>query len=209
MVKALAGETGLNFISVSAPLLFSKWLGESEKALHNLFKKAKQSAPCILFLDEIDALGVARGFVSESGAVERVASQFFNELDNLSDLSQVIVLGATNREDLLDPALMRAGRLDYVLRFPIPDEEDRLEIFQVHTREKPLGNDVDLRELARLTEGMVGSQIASVCRSAAMIAIAEAIHGTEKKSPVKLLIGSTHFKSAIRQVKEKEESSGC
>jgi transitional endoplasmic reticulum ATPase len=209
MVKALAGETGLNFISVSAPLLFSKWLGESEKALHNLFKKAKQSAPCILFLDEIDALGVARGFVSESGAVERIASQFFNELDNLSDLSQVIVLGATNREDLLDPALMRAGRLDYVLRFPIPDEEDRFEIFQVHTREKPLGSDVDLRELAQLTEGMVGSQIASVCRSAAMIAIAETIRGAEKEVPGKLLICSSHFKSALGQVKEKEESSAC
>ena len=209
MVKALAGETGLNFISVSAPLLFSKWLGESEKALHNLFKKAKQSAPCILFLDEIDALGVARSFVSESGAVERIASQFFNELDNLSDLSQVIVLGATNREDLLDPALMRAGRLDYVLRFPIPDEEDRLEIFKVHAGGKPLGHDVDLRELAQLTEGMVGSQIASICRSAAMIAIAETIRGTEKKVPVKLLIGSAHFKSAIKQVKEKEGSSAC
>ena len=209
MVKALAGETGLNFISVSAPLLFSKWLGESEKALHNLFKKAKQSAPCILFLDEIDALGVARGFVSESGAVERIASQFFNELDNLSDLSQVIVLGATNREDLLDPALMRAGRLDYILKFPIPDEEDRSEIFQVHTREKPLGSDVDLRDLAQLTEGMVGSQIASICRSAAMIAIAEAIRETEKKVPVKLLIGLTHFKSAIGQMRGKEESSAC
>jgi len=209
MAKALAGETGLNFISVSTPLLFSKWLGESEKALHYLFKKAKQSAPCILFFDEIDALGVARGFVSESGAVERIASQFFNELDNLSDLSQVIVLGATNREDLLDPALMRAGRLDYVLRFPIPNEEDRLEIFQVHAGGKPLGHDVDLRELAQLTEGMAGSQIASICRSAAMIAIAEAIHRTEKKSSAKLTIGSAHFKSAIRQVEGKEESSAC
>jgi transitional endoplasmic reticulum ATPase len=207
VVKALAGETGLNFIPVSAPLLFSKWLGESEKALHNLFKKAKQSAPCILFLDEIDALGVARGLVSESGAIERITNQFFNELDNLSDLSKVIVLGATNREDLLDPALMRAGRLDYILRFPIPNEGDRLEIFQVHTREKPLGSDVDLRELARLTEGMVGSEIASVCRSAAMIAIAEAIREAEKKVSMKLLINAHHFKSAIRQLKEKEESS--
>ena len=105
----------MNFISISGPILFSKWLGESEKALHQIFKKAKQSAPCILFFDEIDALVTTRGRGSESGAaVERMASQFFNELDNLSDLSQVIVLGATNREDLLDPALMRAGRLDYV-----------------------------------------------------------------------------------------------
>jgi transitional endoplasmic reticulum ATPase len=209
MAKALAGETGLNFISVSAPLLFSKWLGESERALHNLFKKAKQSAPCILLFDEIDALGVARGFVSESGAVERIASQFFNELDNLSDLSQVIVLGATNRADLLDPALTRAGRLDYILKFPIPNEEDRLEIFQVHTREKSLGNDVDLKLLAQVTEGMVGSQIASICRSAAMMAIAEAIHRPEKWASEKLLVGAEHFQAAIRQVQEKEGSSAC
>ncbi len=209
MAKALAGETGLNFLSVSSPLLFSKWLGESEKALHNLFKKAKQSAPCILFFDEIDALGVARGFVSESGAVERIASQFFNELDNLSDLSQVIVLGATNREDLLDPALMRAGRLDYILRFQIPDEEDRLEIFQVHTRERPLGSDVDLKELARVTEGMVGSQIASVCRSSAMMAIAEVIHQPKKSSSEKLSVGAKHFRAAIRQVQKKEGTSAC
>lgn len=209
MAKALAGETGLNFISVGAPLIFSKWLGESEKALHNLFKKAKQSAPCILFFDEIDGLGVARSFMSESGAVERIASQFFNELDNLSDLSQVIVLGATNREDLLDPALMRAGRLDYILQFSVPDEKDRLEIFQVHTKEKPLGGDVDLVELARLTEGMVGSQIASICRSAAMMAIAETIHRPEKKSSTKLLIVSGHFRAAIEQVQGKEGSSAC
>ena len=209
MAKALAGETGLNFISVGAPLIFSKWLGESEKALHKLFKKAKQSAPCILFFDEIDALGVGRGYISESGVVERIGSQFFNELDNLSDLSQVIVLGATNREDLLDPALTRAGRLDYILKFPVPDEKDRLEIFQVHTKEKPLGSDVDLEELARLTEGMVGSQIASICRSAAMIAIAETIHRSEKKSSAKLLIGLGHFKAAIRQMQEKEDSTPC
>ena len=120
MAKALAGETGMNFISISGPILFSKWLGESEKALHQIFKKAKQSAPCILFFDEIDALVPTRGSDSDGGATERVASQFFNELDNLSDHSQVIVLGATNREDLLDPALMRAGRLDYVLPISHP-----------------------------------------------------------------------------------------
>ena len=118
MAKALAGETGLNFISISVPILFSKWLGESEKALHQIFKKAKQSAPCILFFDEIDTLGVTRHVTSEgAAAVERVVSQFFNELDNLTDLSQVIVLGATNREDVLDPALTRSGRLDYVIPF--------------------------------------------------------------------------------------------
>jgi transitional endoplasmic reticulum ATPase len=209
MAKALAGETGLNFISISVPLLFSKWLGESEKALHKLFKKAKQSAPCILFFDEIDALGLARGFVSDSGAVERIGSQFFNELDDLSELSQVIVLGATNREDLLDPGLMRAGRLDTVLRFPTPDEQDRLEIFEVHTREKPLRSDVDLRELVQLTGGMTGSQIAFICRSATMMAIGEAIQQPEKNPSQKLRIGPDHFKTAIRQAQEKEGSSPC
>jgi len=207
MAKALAGETGLNFISISGPILFSKWLGESEKALHQIFKKAKQSAPCILFFDEIDALVTTRGLTSDGGAAERVASQFFNELDNLSDLSQVIVLGATNRDDLLDPTLMRAGRLDAILRFPIPDERDRIEIFQVHTREKPLGNDVDLDELAKGTEGMVGSQIAVICRSATMMAIAELIHETERKSSAELQIGATHFREAIKSLQKKEERS--
>jgi transitional endoplasmic reticulum ATPase len=209
MAKALAGETGLNFISIGGPMIFSKWLGESEKALHNLFKKAKQSAPCILFFDEIDALIMARGFVTDSGAVERIASQFFNELDSLTDLSQVIVLGATNREDLLDPALMRTGRLDYILKFSVPDEKDRLEIFQVHTREKPLGDDVDLVELAKTTEGMVGSQIASICRNAALMAVKEMIRLPEKKSSSRLLIRSTHFKEAIRSIRISEGNARC
>lgn len=199
MAKALAGETGLNFLSISVPILFSKWLGESEKALHHAFKKAKQSAPCIIFFDEIDTLGMTRHITGEGGAaVERMATQFFNELDNLSDLSQVIVLGATNREDLLDPALTRAGRLDYILRFPVPDEEDRLEIFKVHTLERPLGSDVDLRELACLTKDMVGSQIAFICRSAAMTAIAESIHDPKKPSPTDFFIGAHHFKEVIK-----------
>jgi transitional endoplasmic reticulum ATPase len=209
MAKALAGETGLNFISISGPILFSKWLGESEKALHQIFKKAKQSAPCILFFDEIDALVTTRGHGSEGGAVERMASQFFNELDNLSDLSQVIVLGATNREDLLDPALIRTGRLDYVLKFPIPDEEGRLEIFQVHTRERPLSDDVNLTELARRTAGLVGSHIASIAKRATMLAIAELINDPQKSKSRKLLITASHFNAALKEVQEKEGSSSC
>jgi transitional endoplasmic reticulum ATPase len=205
MAKALAGETGLNFISINGPIILSKWLGESEKALHKIFKKAKQSAPCILFFDEIDALITNRGYVSESGTVERVASQFFNELDNLTDLSQVIVLGATNREDLLDASLLRAGRLDFVLRFPLPDAKERLEIFRVHAGEKPLAKDVHLDTLARLTEGMAGSQIASICRNAAMAAISEAIQSPKKKAPHSFLIKSKHFQEAVRKAQMKEE----
>jgi transitional endoplasmic reticulum ATPase len=209
MAKALAGETGLNFISISSPILFSKWLGESEKALHQVFKKAKQSAPCILFFDEIDALGVTRNLAGQGGAVERVTSQFFNELDNLSHLSQVIVLGATNREDLLDPAVTRAGRLDYVLRFPFPDEAERMEIFEAHTKEKPLAAEVNLRALAGITGGLAGSQIAFICRSAAMIAIAECIDNPEKGQPPKLSVRAAHFREAIDLVRSKEGASSC
>jgi transitional endoplasmic reticulum ATPase len=209
MAKALAGETGINFISVSGPIVFSKWLGESEKALHQIFKKAKQSAPCILFFDEIDALIPTRSFTSNEGATERVASQFFNEFDKLTDHSQVVVLGATNREDLLDPALMRAGRLDYVLHFPIPDEEERLEIFEVHTKERPLGQDLNLTELAKSTEGMVGSQIAFICRSATIMAISELINGSQKVSPSELSITARHFNEAVNTVRKEEGSSKC
>ena len=210
MAKALAGETGLNFISISVPTLFSKWLGESEKALHQIFKKAKQSAPCILFFDEIDTLGVTRNITSEgAAAVERVVSQFFNELDNLSDLSQVIVLGATNREDILDPALTRAGRLDYIIHFLIGDEQDRREIFQVHLKDKPLGSDVDLGELVRATEGMVASEIAYVCRTAAMLAISELIQEPKNGRSEKFAMQAGHFQEAVRVVREREGTPGC
>jgi transitional endoplasmic reticulum ATPase len=209
MAKALAGETGLNFISISGPILFSKWLGESEKALHQIFKKAKQSAPCILFFDEIDALVATRGLVDSGGTVARVTSQFFNEVDQLSDLSQVIVLGATNREDLLDPTLTRAGRLDVVLRFPIPDEQDRVEILQIHTRDRPLGEDVDLVELARLSEGMVGAEIAELCRSATMMAISELVQESPKPSSGELKVRASHFRSAIENLRRKEGAARC
>ncbi len=204
MVKALAGETGLNFIPISSSILFSKWLGESEKALHEIFKKAKQSAPTILFFDEIDALAPRRGAETDSGAVERMASQFFNELDGLSDLSEVIVIGATNREDLLDPALTRPGRLDFILKFTAPDEKERLEIFRINTKGRPLHRDVDLEELARLTEGMVGSHIAFICKRAVMMAIAEIIHSRQPKTPDKLLVSAAHFKEALQELLESE-----
>jgi transitional endoplasmic reticulum ATPase len=204
MVKALAGETGLNFIPISSSILFSKWLGESEKALHEIFKKAKQSAPTILFFDEIDALAPRRGAETDTGAVERVASQFFNELDGLSDLSEVIVIGATNREDLLDPALMRPGRLDFILRFTIPLEDERLEIFRINTRGRPLHRDVDLVELARSTEGMVGSHIAFICKRAVMMAITEIIHSGQDKTPDRLLVCAAHFTEALRELRESE-----
>jgi transitional endoplasmic reticulum ATPase len=162
-----------------------------------------------LFFDEIDALVTTRGDGSEGGSVERMASQFFNELDNLSDLSQVLVLGATNREDLLDPALTRAGRLDYVLKFPFPDEEERLEIFRVHTKERPLANDVNLAGLAKRTDGMTGSHIAFIARRAVMLAIGELIHDSGKSKSKKLLVMASHLEEALKEVQEKEGVSPC
>jgi transitional endoplasmic reticulum ATPase len=206
MAKALAGETGFNFIQISGSILFSKWLGESEKALHEIFKKAKQSAPCILFFDEIDALVARRGASSEVGATERVASQFFNELDRLSDLSEVIILAATNREDLMDPALMRAGRLDFVLPFPLPDEEGRWEIFKVHTKDRPLEAEVDLRELARETEGMAGSDISFICKRATILAIADLVNLPKEQSKPRLSVSAAHFRAAVREVLRKRET---
>lgn len=203
MAQALAGETGLNLISISGPILFSKWLGESEKALHEIFKMARHSAPCILFFDEIDALVAKRGVASDGGAVERMASQFFNELDRLSDHSEVVVLGATNREDLLDPALLRAGRLDFVLRFNVPDDSERLEIFAVHCKDKPLGADVDLQELAKASEGMAGSDIASVCKKASILAIVGHINGTGQKNTPELFISAAHFRTALEEFQGK------
>ena len=207
MARALAARTRLSFIQISGPILFSKWLGESEKALHEIFKKAKQSAPCILFFDEIDALVSRRGTGNDVGAMERVASQFFNELDRLSDLSEVFVLGATNREDLIDPALTRAGRLDFVLPFPLPCEDARLEIFKVHTAEKPLDTDVNLVELARETDGMAGSDIAFICRRAAMLAIAELVVSPEETACGRLLMSAAHFKTAVLEVRRKREGN--
>ncbi len=203
MVRALAGETGINFIPISSSILFSKWLGESEKTLHGIFKKAKQSAPTILFFDEIDALAPRRGEDTGSAATERVASQFFNELDSLSDLSQVIVIGATNRRELLDPALVRPGRLDYVLDFRAPNEEERLEIFRIHTRGRPLDGDVDLGVLADATEGLVGSHIAFLCKRATMLAIAELIHEKHGGSHERLRVSAAHFKAAIEELRNK------
>jgi transitional endoplasmic reticulum ATPase len=207
MAKALAGETGLNFITISGPSLFSKWMGESEKALHDIFKKAKQSAPCILFFDEIDSLIPKRGDVSESGQSERMTSQFFSELDNLADHSQVLLLAATNRPDCVDPTLLRAGRLDFNLEFTAPTYKERLEIFNVHTAGKPIGPDVDFKELVNETDEMVGSQIALICRRATMSAISEIIHATKGDKPKKkLLLTRAHFIKAIKEIVKNRES---
>ena len=196
LAKAVASESEVNFISVKGPALLSKWVGESERGIREVFKKAKQASPCIVFFDEIDAIAPVRGASADSHVTERVISQFLTELDGIEELKGVVVLAASNRPDIIDPALLRAGRFDFQLELPIPDEKTRLEIFRIHTKGKPLADEVDLEALAKETEGMVGSDIEAVCRRASMLAIREFINQGEKNL-AEFKIGARHFSEAL------------
>ena len=171
LAKAAARGSGVNFISVKGPELLSKWIGESEKGVREVFKKARQAAPCIVFIDEIDALAPRRGGGGgESHVTERVVSQLLTELDGIEDLRGVVTLAATNRSDILDPALLRPGRFDIEIDVPLPDRATRRAILAVHTRSRPLAADIDLDALAAETEGFVGADLAGLCRDATMAA---------------------------------------
>ena len=176
LAKAIANESGVNFISVKGPSLISKFVGESEKAIRDIFKIAKQASPAIIFFDEIDSIAPRRGASSTDAHVtERVISQFLTEMDGIEELKGVVVLAATNRLELVDPALIRSGRFDLLFELPKPDTDTREEIFRIHTRGKPLDSDVNLELLAQKTEDMAGSDIEFICRKASMLAIREYI----------------------------------
>jgi len=195
VAKALAHETEVNFISIKGPELMSKYVGESERGVREIFRKAKQASPCIIFFDEFDSLVPERGMGENSQATERVISQFLTELDGLEELKGVLVLAATNRKDLIDSAILRPGRFDYALEFPMPDEKARQEIFGIHVRGKPLASDIDLEVMSQETEGLAGAEIEVICREASMTAIREYIRAEDKKS--KLQIFKKHFDLAI------------
>ncbi|MFB6204889.1 MAG: CDC48 family AAA ATPase [Candidatus Nanohaloarchaea archaeon] len=171
MAKAVANEANANFISIKGPEIFSKYVGESEEAVREIFKKARQVAPTILFIDEIDSIAPRRGSRMDSGVGDRVVNQLLTELDGIESLEGVTVIAATNRPDMIDPAIMRPGRIDRTVEIPVPDEQARRKIFDVHTGDMPLAEDVDLERLASETEKFVGSDIESVCREAGMNAI--------------------------------------
>jgi transitional endoplasmic reticulum ATPase len=204
LAKALASESGVNFISVKGPQILSRYIGESEKGVRELFRMAKQASPCILFLDEIDSLTPRRNSDSSgSGVIERVIGQFLTEMDGIEDLKGVIVLAATNRIDLIDPALLRSGRFDLIFELPSPDEKTREMIFHIHTRNKPLGKKVNLHNLAVKTDGLTGSDIEFICRKAAMLAIRSVIDKTRGKQadvPSDISILESHFEEAIQLV---------
>ena len=164
LAKAIATESRVNFISVKGPALLSKYVGESERQLRDVFRKARQAAPCIIFFDEIDALIPARTEgASDSPVTDRVLSQFLAELDGIEELKSVLVLAATNRPDRLDPAVLRPGRFDDIIEIPAPDAAGRREIFEIHLRGKPLAKPFSVEDLADRTEGLTGADIASIC----------------------------------------------
>ena len=204
LAKAVATESEANFISVKGPEFLSKWVGESERAVRETFRKARQAAPCVVFFDEIDAIAPARGSLGDTHVTERVISQLLTELDGLEELRDVTVIAATNRPDIIDPALLRPGRFDRLIYIPPPDKKARKEIFKIHTRKKPLAKDVDLDELAERTEGYTGADIAAVCNEAVMAAIREYISKggkMDKEEIKKLKIEKRHFEEALKNVK--------
>ncbi|PJB62405.1 MAG: AAA family ATPase [Armatimonadetes bacterium CG_4_9_14_3_um_filter_66_14] len=207
LAKAVATESEVNFIAVKGPELLTKYVGESEKAVREVFRKARQTAPCLLFFDEIESLVPTRAAGADSHVSERVISQFLAEMDGIEELRGVVVLGATSRLDLLDPALLRAGRFEVQLELPLPSEPARRAILGVHTGKKPLAPDVDLDQLARDAEGLTGADLESVCRLAALAAIRQfldAHEGAGSSDPGELMIGAEHFAGTLEQLRRQK-----
>jgi transitional endoplasmic reticulum ATPase len=179
MARALSGEKQIPLIAIDGPQLYSKWLGESERALREVFKKARRAAPCILFFDTIDA--VAPKFGADqfgSDIYQRILSQLLREIDNLRDVKGVILLAASNRPERIDPALLRSGRFDYILPFAKPDAEDRAAIMRLCCRRIPLASDIDFEDFGKRTAGLTGADIESLCKKATLLAIVEFQDGT-------------------------------
>jgi transitional endoplasmic reticulum ATPase len=182
LAKAVATESGANFIAVRGPEILSKWVGESEKAIREIFRKARQAAPTVIFFDEIDAIAPMRGYAHDSGVTERIVNQLLAEMDGIVPLNKVVVIAATNRPDILDPALLRPGRFDRLIYVPPPDKGARVEILKVHTRSVPLAEDVSLEEIAEKTEGYTGADLAALVREATLRAIREQMTDCMKKA---------------------------
>jgi len=204
LAKAVATESGVNFISVKGPELLSKWVGESERAVREVFRKAKQAAPSLIFFDEVDSIVPARGSGLDSHATERVVSQILTELDGVVELKDVVVLAATNRPDLVDPSLLRPGRFDRLIRIPVPDGVARERIFEIHLSGMPLAEDVSVADLSEMTGGWTGADIETLCREAGMIALRESITPGMRREDLildRILVEERHFRDAFLRAK--------
>jgi transitional endoplasmic reticulum ATPase len=206
LAKAIATESEANFISIKGPELLSKYIGESEKAIRETFRKARQAAPTIIFFDEIDSMVPTRGTAFDSGVTERMVSQILTEIDGLEELKNVVVVAATNRPELVDPALLRPGRLERFIYIRPPDLKEREIIFNIHLKGKPLASGIDSKELAKKTHGYVGADIEAICHEAAIIALRDWIkpgmdRETVKKEVLNVRIKKEHFEKAFTMVR--------
>ena len=205
IAKALAHESEVNFISVKGPEFLSKWVGESEKAVRETFRKARSAAPCIIFFDEIDAIAGMRGRSASSQVTEQVVSQLLTEMDGLEGLKDVILLAATNRPDMLDPAMLRSGRFGRHVEIPMPDKESREVIYKIHLKNKPLTNDIDISKMAEELEGYTGADIQAICEEATLLTIRktladERINTSDPESVKKVKISRDEFDQAMEKI---------
>ncbi len=205
MAKALAHETEVNFISVKGPEFLSKWVGESAKAVREVFRKARTAAPCIIFFDEIDAIAARRSTSSSSRVIEQVVAQFLTEMDGLEELKDVILIAATNRPDILDPAILRSGRFGRHIEVPLPNKTSRIKIFKIHLANRPIDNNIDIEKLAERLEGNTGADIKAICEEATLLAIRRSVidDNIDTQNPnsyKKVKISQADFEKAIEKV---------
>jgi transitional endoplasmic reticulum ATPase len=210
LAKAVATESEANFISVRGPELLSKWVGESERGIREIFRRARQAAPCVVFFDEIDSIAPTRGMGGDSMVTERVVSQLLTELDGIQALSGVVVLAATNRADMIDPALLRPGRFDKIVFVPMPDKTARQKILEIHSKDKPIGPDMDVAKVAELTEGFSGADTSSVANTAVSLVLHEylAKYPTPEeaaKHASEAHVMMRHFEEAVKKIKTQRE----
>ncbi|MCP8318870.1 MAG: CDC48 family AAA ATPase [Candidatus Methylarchaceae archaeon HK01B] len=209
LAKAVATESEANFISIRGPELLSKWVGESERGVREVFRRARQAAPCIIFFDEVDSIAPIRGMGGDSMVTERVVSQLLTELDGIRSLTDVVVLAATNRIDMVDPALLRAGRFDKLIQVPVPDRVARKAILEIHAKEKPL-RDIDLNLVVDATDGFTGADLAAVINTAVSLSIQEYISKYSKpedanKHVDEAIVTSKHIEESIKKVRNSKE----
>ncbi|MBI3640078.1 MAG: AAA family ATPase, partial [Thaumarchaeota archaeon] len=221
LAKAVATESEANFISVRGPELLSKWVGESERGIREIFRRARQASPCVIFFDEIDSIAPVRGVGGETAVTERVVSQLLTELDGIESLHGVVVLAATNRADMIDTALLRPGRFDKIILVPMPDKEGRKKILEISTKEIPIDREpkseagknpdyVDLEKLSDSTDGLSGADVASIANTAVSLVIHEFLdkypdQKEAEKKATEAKVTMRHFEEAVRKVRTQKE----
>ncbi|MGD8431559.1 MAG: AAA family ATPase, partial [Nitrosopumilaceae archaeon] len=216
LAKAVATESEANFVSVRGPELLSKWVGESERGIREIFRRARQASPCVVFFDEIDSIAPIRGAGGETAVTERVVSQLLTELDGMENMHGVVVLAATNRADMIDPALLRPGRFDKIIQIPLPDKESRKRIIQIGAKTIPVIDDpndpqhVDYDKIAELTDGLSGADVAAISNTAVSLVIHEFLdkHPDVKdveKSSDNAKVTMKHFEEAVKKVREQKD----